>query len=369
MRKDVNLLFCKSLQVGQVYKRWGLWYSSTGNERKVVIVSQDRVYAALAKCPGEYLSGEELSRELGITRAAVWKAVEALRHQGYEIEARTGRGYCLKATQERLGQREIAAYLGQERLNWQVCGEVDSTNSLCKRLAMEGAPDGTAVIADCQSAGRGRRGRSFQSPAGLGLYFSILWRPEVPPQALLSLPALGAVAACRAIEDVCGVRPEIKWPNDLVFHGKKLGGILTEMAMENESDLVEYVVLGIGINVGQRREDFTGEVADMASSLEVELGQKVSRPRLAAALLRQMDKLRLEALYSPEQWLAEYRRSCLTLGAQVQIIAGAQRSTAMALDVDEEYGLVVCRADGTVETVRSGEVSVRGLYGYVPGGA
>ncbi len=329
-------------------------------------MSQDRVYAALAKCPGEYLSGEELSRELGITRAAVWKAVEALRHQGYAIEARTGRGYCLVETQEKLERREITSYLGQDRPNWQVCGEVDSTNSLCKRLAMEGAPDGTAVIADCQSAGRGRRGRSFQSPAGMGIYFSILWRPEVPPQDLMSLPALGAVAACRAVEEVCGVCPEIKWPNDLVLHGKKLGGILTEMAMESESGLVEYVVLGIGINVCQHREDFEGEVADMASSLETELGEKVSRPRLAAALLHQMDALRREALCSPEKWLAEYRRCCLTLGAQVQLIAGERRSTAVALDVDETYGLVVRRSDGTVDTVRSGEVSVRGLYGYVP---
>ncbi len=330
-------------------------------------MSQDRVYAALAACPGEYLSGEELSRELGITRAGVWKAVEALRQQGYSIEARTGRGYCLVQTQERLERREIAAYLGQERPNWQVFGEVDSTNSLCKRLAMDGAEDGTAVLADSQSAGRGRRGRSFQSPAGMGIYFSILWRPEVPPQQLMTLPALGAVAACRAVEEVCGVCPGIKWPNDLVMHGKKLGGILTELSMESESGLVEYVVLGIGLNVCQRREDFTGEVADMASSLEVELGQKVSRPRLAAALLRQMDRLRREALCAPEAWLAEYRRCCLTLGAQVQLIAGEQRSRAVALDVDEMYGLVVRRPDGTVETVRSGEVSVRGLYGYVAG--
>lgn len=329
-------------------------------------MSREKVYAALAAQTGEYLSGEELSRQIGISRAAVWKAVESLRKQGCIIEARTGRGYCLLKIEDRLGQREIAACLGRPRANWQTVGEVDSTNSLCKRLAMDGAADGTAVIADCQSAGRGRCGRSFQSPAGQGVYFSILWRPELTPQGCMNLPVLGAVAACRAIEEVTGTRPEIKWPNDMVLHGKKLGGILTEMSLESESGLVEYVVLGIGINVHQKQKDFEGEVAEMASSLDTELGVTVSRPQLAAALLRQMDLLRSEALVHPERWLEEYRRDCLTLGKEVQILRGETRIQATAVDVDDEYGLVIRMADGTERTVRAGEVSVRGLYGYVP---
>ena len=329
-------------------------------------MSRDRVFQALAEHAGEYLSGEELSRRLGITRAAVWKAVESLRQQGCTIEARTGRGYCLCKVEDRLGQREIAAFLKSDRAHWHAEDQVDSTNSFCKRLAMEGAPDGTAVIADSQSAGRGRLGRDFQSPAGRGVYFSILWRPDIPPQELTSLPALGAVAACRAIESVCGTRPQIKWPNDLVLHGKKLGGILTEMAMESESGTVEYVVLGIGINVHQKRGDFAGEVAGIASSLDAELGQKVSRPQLAAALLTEMDRLRREALCTPEKWLEEYRGSCLNIGREVQVIRGGQPLRATALAVEDDYALTVRYSDGTVETVHSGEVSVRGLYGYAP---
>ena len=329
-------------------------------------MSRDRVYQALAECTGEYLSGEELSRRLGITRAAVWKAVESLRQQGCTIEARTGRGYRLAEVEDALGRREIAAYLKEERPHWRAEEQVDSTSSLCKRLAMEGAPDGTAVIADSQSAGRGRLGRDFQSPAGQGVYFSILWRPETAPEKLTCLPALGAVAACRAVETVCGVRPQIKWPNDLVLHGKKLGGILTEMAMESESGAVEYVVLGIGINVHQKKGDFAGDVADIASSLDAELRQKVSRPHLAAELLREMDRLRREALDAPEAWLEEYRADCLTVGCEVQVVRAGHPLPATAMAIEDDYGLTVRYRDGTVETVRSGEVSVRGLYGYVP---
>ena len=198
-------------------------------------MSKEKVYRALAEQKGEFLSGEELSRRIGISRAAVWKAVETLRRSGCDIEARTGLGYCLRELGDHLGRREISACLGWDRPDWQAVEEVDSTNSLCKRMGMEGAPDGTAVIAECQNAGRGRCGRSFQSPAGLGVYCSILWRPKVTPEVLMNLPALGAVAAMRAIRDVTGTEVEIKWPNDLVYHGKKLGGILTELALEGES--------------------------------------------------------------------------------------------------------------------------------------
>ena len=152
-------------------------------------MSQQRVREALQAAEG-YLSGEELSRGIGITRAAVWKAVENLRRQGYDIEARTGKGYRLRQSPDLLRRETVEPYLTARRENWQVLETVDSTNSLCRRLALEGAPDGTAVLADCQTAGRGRRGRSFQSAAGKGLFFSVLWRPHCPPEKLLPLTAL-----------------------------------------------------------------------------------------------------------------------------------------------------------------------------------
>ena len=327
-------------------------------------MSQQRVQEALQAAEGAYLSGQELSRDLGISRAAVWKAVEVLRRQGYDIEARTGRGYRLVGAPDLLTQETVERYLIRPRDNFRVLSETDSTNSACRRLALEGAPDGTVVLADCQTAGRGRRGRSFQSPAGKGLFFSILWRPDCAPEQLLPLTALSAVAVCRAIQQVCGAQAQIKWPNDLVLSGRKLAGILTEMALEGESGHVSHVVVGIGINVHQRLTDFDGEVAQIATSLDMALGGSVCRAQLAAALLEEMDILRREVLFAPEKWLAEYRAACLNIGKTVQLIWGEGREPAQALAVDDRYGLVVRHRDGRVETLRSGEVSVRGLYGY-----
>ena len=326
-------------------------------------MSQQRVCRALQES-GDYLSGQELSRTLGISRAAVWKAVEALRRQGYDIEARTGRGYRLIGAPDLLSRETVEQYLHRTRENLHVLETVDSTNSFCRRLALEGTPDGTAVLADCQTAGRGRRGRSFQSPAGKGLFFSVLWRPDCAPEELLPLTALSAVAVCRAIQRVTGVRPQIKWPNDLVLGGRKLAGILTEMALEGESGEISHVVVGIGINVHQKKEDFQGEVGEIATSLDRELGGSVCRGQLAAALLEEMDFLRREVLLAPEKWLETYRSACLNIGRDVQLLRGEERQRVRAVAVDEQFGLVVRHEDGQVETVRSGEVSVRGLYGY-----
>lgn len=328
-------------------------------------MSRDRVYRALAEQEGEYLSGQALSRSLGISRAAVWKAVEGLRRQGYDIEAQSGLGYRLTDGGDRLGCREIAACLTSPRDNWRALEEVDSTNTACKRLAAEGAPDGTVVIADCQTAGRGRRGRSFVSPRGMGLYLSVLWRPACPPEPLLPLTALTAVAVCRAVERTGGVSPRIKWPNDLVLDGRKLGGILTELSLEGETGRVDYVVVGIGINCRQRRSDFPPELADMATSLDMALSHFVKRAALAAALIEELDTLRREMLDDPAQWLPYYRTHCLTVGKRIQILKDDKRTEAEAVAVDERYGLVIRRDNGTEEVLRAGEVSVRGLYGYV----
>ena len=327
-------------------------------------MSQQRVCAALQAAEGAYLSGEELSRSIGITRAAVWKAVEALRRQGYDIEARTGRGYRLRQSPDLLRRETVEAYLSAPRADWEVLESVDSTNSACRRLALEGAEDGTVVMADCQTAGRGRRNRSFQSPAGRGLFLSILWRPGCTPDKLLPLTALSAVAVYRAVERVCGVNLRIKWPNDLVLHGKKLGGILTEMALEGESGLVSHAVVGIGLNVHHLPSDFEGQVRDIATSLDMELDGRVCRGKLAAALLEELDYLRGEVLFAPEKWLEPYRAACLNIGQTVQLIRGETRECVEAVAVDGQFGLVVRHENGELETVRSGEVSVRGLYGY-----
>ena len=327
-------------------------------------MSKEKVFTALARRPGEYLSGETLSQELGISRAAVWKAVEALRQDGYTIQAKTGSGYTLTAAPDALTEREIRRFLPPGDFPLHCLEEVDSTNSYLKRIALENAPHGAAAVANFQTGGKGRLGRSFQSPRGKGVYLSILLRPEWAAAEALPVTALAAVAVCNAVEQVCGARPQIKWTNDVVLHGKKLCGILTEVALEGETGQVQSMVIGAGINVHHQPGDFSPEVEAVATSLDQELGGTFSRPALAAALYLELLSLgdRLGSDLSAD--LAAYRRDCLTLGREVRLLWRDRQETAFALDVDEQFGLIVRRADGEVETIRSGVVSVPGVYGY-----
>ena len=330
-------------------------------------MSRQAVLSLLRQQEG-FVSGGEISRRLGISRTAIWKAVDALRREGYTVEARTGLGYRLLEAPDAVTEPEIRHFLGEtDRVGRTlVClEEVDSTNLRAKQLAAEGAADGTVVVADRQTAGRGRLGRSFQSPGGRGIYLTALLRPALPPERLSPVTAMAGVAVCRAVERICGASPGLKWPNDPVLEGKKLCGILTELSLEGETGRVQDLVLGIGINVSQRPEDFTPEVREMATSLAQALGRPVSRPALAAEVIREVDQLYAAlAAGELEPYLAEYRRRCVNLGRTVRLLGPGGGETAEALDIDADFGLVVRTADGTVRTVRSGEVSVRGLYGY-----
>jgi len=257
-------------------------------------------------------------------------------------------------------QMHQTAAVGRE-IRW--FASLDSTNTDLKQRALEGAPDGTAVIADCQTAGRGRMDRSFHSPAGKGIYLSVLLRPDLPPEQLLPVTALAGVAVCAAVERVSGVRPGLKWPNDPVLGNKKLCGIMTELVMDPERGA--SVVLGIGLNVLQTAEDFTPDVAEIATSLLMELGRPVDRAALAAALMEELDRV-YAALKAGDltAYLAAYRRDCVNIGRQVRILSEANVETATAVNIDEDFGLVIRLADGREKTIRSGEVSVRGLHGY-----
>lgn len=266
-------------------------------------------------------------------------------------------------------EREIRSFLKTTKIvgrDLRYFAQLDSTNTHAKRLALEeDVPDGTAVIAGYQTAGRGRMERTFQSPEGKGVYLTVLLRPELPPERFLPVTALAGVAVCDAVERICGLRPGLKWPNDPVLGGKKLCGILTELVTDRTGK--HCIVLGIGVNVLQTAEDFSPEVAAMAGSLAMALGRPVSCAEVTAALLEELDRmyaaLKTGAL---QPYRAAYRRNCVNLGKTVQLIdPSGQRETAIALDIDEDFGLVVRTEDGQEKTVRSGEVSVRGLYGYV----
>lgn len=241
--------------------------------------------------------------------------------------------------------------------------EIDSTNTRAKQLALEGAADGTVVIADFQTAGRGRMGRSFQSPRGKGLYLSVLLRPEVPVEQMASLTALAGVAVCDAVEAACGVRPGLKWPNDPVMGRKKVCGILTEAVTAPDGKTA--LILGIGINVLQTKVDFAPEIHTIATSLLAETGRVVSKEELTQTLLGRLEQAYyvLKAGMWPD-WTESYRKDCVHLGRQIRLIGPDGEKTVTALDVDEKFGLIVKGEDGLVWTVRTGEVSVRGLLGY-----
>lgn len=240
---------------------------------------------------------------------------------------------------------------------------IDSTNTHAKQLAKQGAPHGTVVIAGAQTAGRGRMGRSFSSPGGQGVYLSVVLRPNCAPTELMHLTCAAGAAMATAVESVCNVRPQLKWINDLVVGSKKLGGILTEMSLSN--GIVEYAVVGIGINCLQSREDFPAELADMATSLSMVCGNPVRPENLAAAMMEALWQMEKTLLTEKQAWITHYKANCITLGKDIQVIRGDSVMPGKALDVDEDGGLVVQYTDGSIRTVASGEVSIRGMYGYV----
>ena len=326
-------------------------------------MSRERIYQLLRERPESFLSGQELSRRLGISRAAVWKAIDALRRDGYTVEARPGLGYRLTFAPDVLAEREVRRYLSVPCPDLRCLEEIDSTNSYLKREALSGAPGGTVAVANSQSGGRGRMTRSFQSPPGKGVYLSVLLRPHLPPGDLLGVTGMTAVAVSRAVERTAGVCPGIKWTNDLVLGNRKLCGILTEMALEGETQMTQSLVIGAGVNVSHTAEDFGPEVSKMATSLAQE-GHAVSRPALAAAMIEELYRLSDSLGGDLTGWVEEYRSRCVTLGKPVRLLWTDRQVRAQALDVDGQFGLVVRLEDGSTTTLRTGEVSVRGLYGY-----
>lgn len=243
--------------------------------------------------------------------------------------------------------------------------EVGSTNTLVKLLGKEGAPEGTVMIADRQSGGRGRLGRSFLSPGGVGIYMTALIRPRVSPAEIMHLTCAAAVAMCDAVEAAAGIRPQVKWINDLVIGKRKLGGILTELSLNPKSGMVEYAVIGIGINCRQEEGDFDTAIRDIATSLRLAVGRNIDRNRLAAEMIRSFHKLSRELLCKKDKIMEQYARDCITIGQEIQVIRGEEVRPGTAIGIDSEGALLVRYESGETAPVSSGEVSVRGMYGYV----
>ena len=254
------------------------------------------------------------------------------------------------------------AYPWKDHFCW--LDQVGSTNDYLKQAAREGAPEGSVVLTEQQTNGHGRMGRTFLSPSGSGVYLSVLLRPQCKPTELLHLTCAVGVAMCDAVENATGFRPSIKWTNDLVAGKRKLGGILTEMGLSTQGE-VSFAIAGIGINCTQEPEDFPPEIRSVATSLRMITGEEVSRERLAAAMMESLARMSHTLLTQKSSMLARYRKDCITLGKEISLVRGQEIRRGVALDIDEDGALIVELPDGTRQIVNSGEVSIRGMYGYV----
>lgn len=232
-------------------------------------------------------------------------------------------------------------------------------------MAFDGAPAGQIVIAESQTAGRGRYGRQFVSPKGKGIYISALLRPDnVDPQNAANLTAWVAVAICNAVEKVCGVRPAIKWVNDLLLNGRKICGILTEMSIESENGHIQYIVAGAGLNVNETAEDFPEELREKATSVFAETGKEFSRAQIAAEIIKELDIMAASFPDNKEPYLSAYKRDCVTVGKQVRV-CGKEERFGTAKEINDDFSLTVKFDDGEEKPVKSGEVTVRGENGYI----
>ena len=319
------------------------------------MATRDDVLAALLEAQ-EALSGERLARRLGVSRNSVWKAINRLREDGYEIEAVENRGYRLLNSPDRVTEAGIRRWLKAETIGAQMelHPRLDSTNLRAKSIAANGAPHGYLVAADSQAQGRGRFGRQFYSPEHSGVYISYILRPQMTAERASMITSLAAVAVARAIEGVADVRCGIKWVNDIYIGGKKACGILCEASMDFESGMLEYAVLGIGINVAKMT--FPEDLVDKATSIGNECGQAVSRDRLIAEVSNQLEALwpRLET----GEFMTENRARSIVIGRDVTVLRGGERFPAHVLDIDAA-GRLVIRTEAGIQRVGSGEISLK----------
>lgn len=312
-----------------------------------------------------YVSGQELCEKFHVSRTAVWKVMKQLEAEGYEIEAVRNKGYRLKMAGDILSCAELMSSINTEWAGKEVLyfDETDSTNTEIKKAAEKEAAHGTLAVADYQSLGKGRRGRSWTSPHGVGIWMSILLRPELHPSCASMLTLVAALAVADGIETVCGLDTKIKWPNDIVVNGKKVCGILTEMSTELEC--INYVVVGIGINANT--SEFPEDIRDVATSLLLETGARVGRSRLIGAVMKALEKY--YALFLEHQdmsgLLEIYDSKLANKDNVVRVLAPGNEYTGIAEGINADGELLVRMDDGELRTVISGEVSVRGIYGYV----
>ena len=312
-----------------------------------------------------FVSGQEICNALGISRTAVWKYMNALREEGYEIESVTRKGYRLLQSPDLLRFQEIKAAIPGGLLGGEirVFDTIDSTNEEAKRAALSGAPDGSLYVADNQSKGKGRRGRNWVSPKGKDIFFTLLLRPDLAPEDASMLTLVAALAGVNAAGRYTGADFQIKWPNDIIINGKKICGILTEMSLEMSE--IDYVIVGIGWNLN--RTEFDEDIKSMASSVLLETGHPVNRAGFLAVFVEEFMALYSRFLEQRDLGfcMGDYNRRLINIGREVKVIQKQEEFIYLSKGINERGELLVEDKQGNQKTILSGEVSVRGLYGYV----
>ena len=313
---------------------------------------------------GDYVSGQEICEKLGVSRTAVWKVIRQLQEEGYQVDAARSRGYRIIDGPDVMTAEEVESLLETEWAGKPVVyyPETDSTNIRIRHLGDEGAPHGTLAVADRQTAGRGRRGRTWESPGGSCIYMSILLRPDLAPEKAPMLTLVMACGVAEGIMDCADVKVQIKWPNDIIVSGKKLAGILTEMS--TQVDYINHVTVGVGINVNV--QNFPEEI-QTATSLLSETGTQTKRAPVIAAVMKHFEENYKIFMQTEDMsgLMEKYSSLLVNQGREVLILEKDAEYKAYAEGINQKGELVVRREDGTVENICAGEVSVRGVYGYV----
>ena len=313
---------------------------------------QDKILDFL-KRRQDYISGDYISHRLGISRQALWKHIEALREVGYDIVAVPHLGYLLISSPDRLFPSEIEWHLDTKFIGKKIhyFDVLSSTMNMATELGMKGSPEGTIVLAETQTKGRGRLGRSWSSPKYKGIYLSLILRPQILPNAASLLTLLCAVSLCEAIKEITELDVQIKWPNDLLIHHKKLGGILTEL--NAEMDAVRFVVIGIGLNVNNDKKTLLAAV----TSLREQKKEDINRINLLQEILRRIEKNYLLFQKKENQTIIEkWRQHNVTLGKRVKILCEKAHLEGEAVDIDRDGGLLIRRDSGLIEKVMTGDV-------------
>lgn len=313
------------------------------------------------KNKGEVISGSKLAKDLNVSRTSIWKHIEELRKDGYEITAVTNKGYSLSNDTDLISAEGIIPYLNEDYCNVPIYAykTLESTNKTAKELTFKDAAHGTVIISEEQTAGRGRLGRSFYSPKNSGIYMSIILKPSLTIADSVLITTAASVAVCRAIEKTTGIEAKIKWINDIVLNNKKVCGILTEASTDFESGTIENIILGIGINFNTACEDFPDEIQNTAASLFSKENSKISRNVLCAAIINEV--LSMSDNLKGLKFIDEYKKRSIVLDKDIIFIRNGISTKAHAIDIQDDGSLVVEKEDGEITILNSGEISIRGL--------